>query len=361
MLAQPKVMNVPVPGASAEPAPVVAPVVTPQTVVQQSNVVPAAVIPGEPVVQVTPPVAPAPVVPTPAPVATPVPEPEVKPEPAAVPLPDNFQDVLARLMQSNTPAPVPVQQDNEELLKTKAQNEDLQKQVEAAQKRIADLEKNSTMSDELRQLKEQKEIDDIMASLLENQEWSSIAPTDAQRLIKPVAAMLSRSRSELSSTFEAQLEALKDNVDSRVNGLQEQQVIERLEQTKKRILKAHPDFEKLKDTERYAEIMLAPVEGYGHIRYYQLVDDAFKNGDADYIIGVLDRVKNKNDINDVATVSSPAVAGAGAPLLADDAADGLLTPQGLAELRYAKQSGRITKEQYSAAYNKHREAKKRLP
>ena len=105
--------------------------------------------------------------------------------------------------------------------------------------------------------------------------------------------------------------------------------------------------------------LIAPAIGTAASSVGEFVAAEIKNGNADYIIKVLDTVKQRSslpDISNIASVSSNApVSGAASDANANGES---LTPDQIANYRFKVQTGEMSRDEFRQIMARHREASK---
>lgn len=267
-----------------------------------------------------------------------------------IPLPAGYTDFLSFSPPPSTPpqSPTPVvntfEEDNKKLL---AELEETRKKLEEAQSR-------AQVPEELRALQEERLLENMLSQA--NLEFSSINTDDAKKLLAPIVSTVRKQTADLEEAFKKRLEAQQLQLDSTVNTLNETQKQARVEATRKKILDAHPDLENFQKSEAYHKVMLSPVSGKSDLLVGQLVSAEFQRGNADYIIDLINSIKGAQpNLESIASVSANGIGTTVATSGANDS-DGLLSDEDLANLKFDMQRGVVSREDYSTAMKKHREA-----
>jgi len=309
----------------------------PQTIVSAPN--PAAAS------QVAPAVNPAP---APAPAPQPAPTAQMV-QPSEIPVPDSFIQTVDKLGQLQDTVAPPQPQENPELKSAQEENAKLQKELEELRKAR---ETDAQSLQELQQLRDKKQIDDYLASM---SDLGSINPDDARKLISPLLKRLDTVQSE----NQKKLQEAQSAMDKRLAELDKRNSVNRSNQMYSQIMKAHPDLQELQKSQAYKDVMMSPVQAGSAITVGELVTAELRNGNADYVIKVLDTVKQRNavpNINQIASVgASSSVAGATGGV--DNSGD-RLTPEQISDLRYKVQIGEMSRDEFRQIMARHREASK---
>jgi len=229
----------------------------------------------------------------------------------------------------------------------------LRKELEDTRAELASTKEKVTLSDELQQLQLERELEKMLG---ENaNEFATIAPEDAKRLLTPVVKMVKDSLGSTQNATKKALDAQQKKLDEHVTRLEQERVQAKVASLHKKLLTAHPDLEQLQKSQAYYQTMTAPVDGSG-LTVGQLVAAEFNRGNVDYVINVLNKMKDSQPSLESVAVVSPGSVGS-TPAAKSDAPDGQLSMEELADLKFNFQSGRISREQFSAAMKKHREAR----
>ena len=227
-----------------------------------------------------------------------------------------------------------------------------QANMQAMQQHIAqltsELDEARKLPDEYQRMRDDQELDKLLAQ----QEFSSLDTEDAKRLISPLIQSI-RKQNEQS---EKRVQQYAQAVNQRFDEMAKHEAASRITRTRDKVLKAHPDLEALQQTEAYRKLMLTPLGGNSGILTGQLVAAEFNNGNADYVINVLNQVKQAAapDLMNMVSVGSGSSAVQPAP---QDNSGGAMTPEQLAEARYKRQIGELSANQFRYLMKKHRESK----
>lgn len=305
---------------------------------------------------------PAPVVQSPTPVTPPVSAVSVQ-SPAStqqdsveyvpvtnIQLPNDYADFMytpPSTQQSVAPVQQPAAPTETEAYKN------LQRELDETRNELKKFQSQSYMSPEMQALREQQAIDEMLKTI--DFEYSSVNEDDAKKLIKPIVSTMYKQNQDIQTSFKKQLEETQSRLDNTVNMLQESKLQEQYNATRKKILEKHPDLEKFQKTEAYAKAMMSPVDNAAGLLVGQLLSAEFRRGNADYVIGVLDKIKGTMpNFESIASVSPSGVGMTAAAV--QDEVDGTLTDDEVADLKFAMQSGKISRTEFRTKMNKHREA-----
>lgn len=313
-----------------------------------------AVVNPQPVVQT--PVQP-PVVPSIPPITEPVQTAQNSTEPtltpvASVKLPENYVDALSVVMgHSNTNAHPNLEQQRQ-AAPTHTEPDDnvaLRRELEEARRQ---LEEARRLPDELARMKEEREIEQLLSS--SETEFTTIDKEDAKKLLAPIVRTVREQANRAVKDSEARVQQLEQELQERFRKLDDEKFTARLNKTRDAILKAHPDLESLQKTPAYQQMMMSPIGGNAGLLVGQLVAAEYQRGNADYVINVLNQVKQSvPDLANVASVSPAAATTAPAPAAEEG---GRLTSDQIAQYKFMVQTGQMSREDFRSVMKKHRDA-----
>lgn len=298
--------------------------------------------------QNTPPEAPAaqpPVQPQAQPQAQSAPVPQTVPV-SDIPVPDDFIKSVDNMGKLNVEPQQP--QENPEIKAMREENAKLQKELEELRKAR---ETDSASLAELNKLREKQRVDEYLAGM---DGLNSVNADDARKLVAPLLQQMDKAREDSAK----QLQEARAAIEQRFTEMDKRKAQDKNNQIYSQIIKAHPDLQQLQKTKEYSEVMLSPVQPNSNITVGELVAAELKNGNADYIIKVLDTVKQRTavpNINAVASVSGSATAGAAT---GTDTTGDILTDEQIADLRFKVQTGEISRDEFRTRMARHREASK---
>lgn len=294
--------------------------------------------------------------PDPAPAPAPAPAPQVQTVPAGnVPLPDNFRDLFgtandtgSRPTKPEPPAPTYTEE------QFRQRNAALLAELERTRNELAEARK---LPDELRQLQAERELDTLLQST--GNEFTSIDKEDAKKLLAPVINNMRKQYTQSNQQVESRMQTLEAELHKQVAQIKEHERLERLGRTRDAILKAHPDLEQLQKSPAYQQMMMSPIGDNSGILIGQVVAAEYQQGNADYIISVLNKIKQnsaQNDINAIASVSPSSATPT--PVSTDPAEGNRLTPEQISEYKFKVQTGQMSRNEFRDIMKKHREAQR---
>ena len=290
----------------------------------------------------------------------PVPQPNVQQQAAPQPdvqqvppqdiqVPDDF--IHSVNVMGNTAAQQPQSQpsQNDDLDAMRGENDKLKKELEELRKaREADM----ASLKELNELREKQRVDKYLAEM---DGLGTINGDDARKLVSPLLQRLEQTKADNAK----QLQDVQASIDKRLSELDKRNTQNKVNQMYAKILKAHPDLKQLQRSQAYNDVMTSPVQEGSAITVGEFVAAEIKNGNADYIIKVLDTVKQRSslpDISNIASVSSNApVSGAASDANANGES---LTPDQIANYRFKVQTGEMSRDEFRQIMARHREASK---
>ena len=263
-----------------------------------------------------------------------------------IPVPDDFIKSVDNMGKLNVEPQQP--QESPELKAMREENAKLAKELEELRKAR---ENDSASLAELNKLREKQRIDEYLAGM---DGLNSVNAEDARKLVAPLLQQMDKAREDSAK----QLQEARAAIEQRFTEMDKRKAQDKNNQLYSQIIKAHPDLQQLQKTKEYSEVMLSPVQPNSNITVGELVAAELKNGNADYIIKVLDTVKQRAavpNISAVASVSAGATAGAST---GTDTAGDILTDEQIADLRFKVQTGEISRDEFRARMARHREASK---
>ena len=278
-------------------------------------------------------------------------QPQVKAVPPEdIPVPDDFVNTVNAMGGLNVQTQPQEPQDNAELKAMREENAKLAKELEELRKAR---ESDNASLQELNKLREQQRVEEYLKSL--DGGLNSINGDDARKLVSPLLQQMDSVRKE----GQKQLQEAREAFDKRLSEYDKKSAQDKSNQLYSKIMKAHPDLQQLQRSQAYDDVMTSPVQAGSAITVGELVAAELKNGNADYIIKVLDTVKARTatpDISSVASVSAGTPASAGAS--GEDHSSDILTPEQIADLRFKAQTGEISRDEFRQAMARSREASK---
>ena len=278
------------------------------------------------------------------------PQPDVQQVPPQdIQVPDDF--IHSVNVMGNTAAQQPQSQpsQNDDLDTMRGENDKLKKELEELRKaREADM----ASLKELNELREKQRVDKYLAEM---DGLGTINGDDARKLVSPLLQRLEQTKADNAK----QLQDVQASIDKRLSELDKRNTQNKVNQMYAKILKAHPDLKQLQRSQAYNDVMTSPVQEGSAITVGEFVAAEIKNGNADYIIKVLDTVKQRSslpDISNIASVSSNApVSGAASDANANGES---LTPDQIANYRFKVQTGEMSRDEFRQIMARHREASK---
>ena len=278
------------------------------------------------------------------------PQPDVQQVPPQdIQVPDDF--IHSVNVMGNTAAQQSQSQpsQNDDLDAMRGENDKLKKELEELRKaREADM----ASLKELNELREKQRVDKYLAEM---DGLGTINGDDARKLVSPLLQRLEQTKADNAK----QLQDVQASIDKRLSELDKRNTQNKVNQMYAKILKAHPDLKQLQRSQAYNDVMTSPVQEGSAITVGEFVAAEIKNGNADYIIKVLDTVKQRSslpDISNIASVSSNApVSGAASDANANGES---LTPDQIANYRFKVQTGEMSRDEFRQIMARHREASK---
>lgn len=278
------------------------------------------------------------------------PQPDVQQVPPQdIQVPDDF--IHSVNVMGNTAAQQSQSQpsQNDDLDTMRGENDKLKKELEELRKaREADM----ASLKELNELREKQRVDKYLAEM---DGLGTINGDDARKLVSPLLQRLEQTKADNAK----QLQDVQASIDKRLSELDKRNTQNKVNQMYAKILKAHPDLKQLQRSQAYNDVMTSPVQEGSAITVGEFVAAEIKNGNADYIIKVLDTVKQRSslpDISNIASVSSNApVSGAASDANANGES---LTPDQIANYRFKVQTGEMSRDEFRQIMARHREASK---
>lgn len=293
----------------------------------------------------------APVVP--APVVDP---PVVKYVPAqSIEVPDAYKDIL----NTDTyiqPREVPA-------ANTGPTAEELRKQFEEEKKQLlAQFEEEkkgwaerNRIPEDLLELQLDRELDETIKNA--QIDTLGIDPQVFKQVLKPIVTATKRQSEEAANRLREERESYAKRVDEKLQEVDNYENQRKLDSTRRKILKAHPDIEDFQKSKIYIDAMNSSVAG-SSLKLGQVVGAEFKQGNADSIIKILQQIKDSApSLEDIAGISggSGATGSTGGAVVEEFAG---YSDEELRELVFKLNTKLITRAQYNEHMEKHRAAKK---
>lgn len=195
------------------------------------------------------------------------------------------------------------------------------------------------------------EKDKLIDKMIDEQGFDSISKDDARRLLNPILDGMRKQNAALGQALSAQY-------NNSVKQYQEMTAKREKEQYNRfadKIRKKYPDLAKLQQTQAYVDVMTAPVAAGSDVTVGQLVAQEYKKKNYKYINNVLKQVRDR--INSVPDISANAVVGGNAPSQGSGSTEARpLSDSEMSDLRFKLQNRQISRQEFSDALKRHREA-----
>ena len=195
------------------------------------------------------------------------------------------------------------------------------------------------------------EKDKLIDKMIDEQGFDSISKDDARRLLNPILDGMRKQNAALGQALSAQYS-------NSVKQYQEMTAKREKEQYSRfadKIRKKFPDLAKLQQTQAYVDVMRAPVAAGSDVTVGQLVAQEYKKKNYKYINNVLKQVRDR--INSVPDISANAVVGGNAPSQGSGSTEARpLSDSEMSDLRFKLQNRQISRQEFSDALKRHREA-----
>ena len=195
------------------------------------------------------------------------------------------------------------------------------------------------------------EKDKLIDKMIDEQGFDSISKDDARRLLNPILDGMRKQNAALGQALSAQY----SNSVKQYQELTQKREKEQYNQFANKIRKKFPDLAKLQQTQAYVDIMTAPVAAGSDVTVGQLVAQEYKKKNYKYINNVLKQVRDR--INSVPDISANAVVGGNAPSQGSGSTEARpLSDSEMSDLRFKLQNRQISRQEFSDALKRHREA-----
>lgn len=195
------------------------------------------------------------------------------------------------------------------------------------------------------------EKDKLIDKMIDEQGFDSISKDDARRLLNPILDGMRKQNAALGQALSAQYS-------NSVKQYQEMTKKREKEQYKRfadKIRKKFPDLPQLQETQAYVDVMTAPVAAGSDVTVGDLVYQEFNKKNYKYINNVLKQVRDR--INSVPDISANAVVGGNAPSQGSGSTEARpLSDSEMSDLRFKLQNRQISRQEFSDALKRHREA-----
>ena len=195
------------------------------------------------------------------------------------------------------------------------------------------------------------EKDKLIDRMIDEQGFDSISKDDARRLLNPILDGMRKQNAALGQALSAQY----SNSVKQYQEMAKKRDAEQYNHFANKIRKKYPDLAKLQQTQAYVDIMTAPVAAGSDITVGQLVAQEYKKKNYKYINNVLKQVRDR--INSVPDISANAVVGGNAPSQGSGSTEARpLSDSEMSDLRFKLQNRQISRQEFSDALKRHREA-----
>ena len=195
------------------------------------------------------------------------------------------------------------------------------------------------------------EKDKLIDKMIDEQGFDSISKDDARRLLNPILDGMRKQNAALGQALSAQY----NNSVKQYQEMAKKRDAEQYNHFADKIRKKYPDLAKLQQTQAYVDIMTAPVAAGSDITVGQLVAQEYKKKNYKYINNVLKQVRDR--INSVPDISANAVVGGNAPSQGSGSTEARpLSDSEMSDLRFKLQNRQISRQEFSDALKRHREA-----
>lgn len=195
------------------------------------------------------------------------------------------------------------------------------------------------------------EKDKLIDKMIDEQGFDSISKDDARRLLNPIFDGMRKQNAALGQALSAQY----NNSVKQYQEMTQKREKEQYNRFADKIRKKFPDLPQLQETQAYVDVMTAPVAAGSDVTVGQLVAQEFKKKNYKYINNVLKQVRDR--INSVPDISANAVVGGNAPSQGSGSTEARpLSDSEMSDLRFKLQNRQISRQEFSDALKRHREA-----
>ena len=195
------------------------------------------------------------------------------------------------------------------------------------------------------------EKDKLIDKMIDEQGFDSISKDDARRLLNPILDGMRKQNAALGQALSAQY----NNSVKQYQEMTKKRDAEQYNRFADKIRKKFPDLAKLQQTQAYVDIMTAPVAAGSDVTVGDLVYQEFNKKNYKYINNVLKQVRDR--INSVPDISANAVVGGNAPSQGSGSTEARpLSDSEMSDLRFKLQNRQISRQEFSDALKRHREA-----
>ena len=195
------------------------------------------------------------------------------------------------------------------------------------------------------------EKDKLIDKMIDEQGFDSISRDDAKRLLNPILDGMRKQNAVLGQALSAQY----SNSVKQYQEMAKKRDAEQYNHFASKIRKKFPDLAQLQQTQAYVDVMTAPVAAGSDVTVGQLVAQEYKKKNYKYINNVLKQVRDR--INSVPDISANAVVGGNAPSQGSGSTEARpLSDSEMSDLRFKLQNRQISRQEFSDALKRHREA-----
>ena len=195
------------------------------------------------------------------------------------------------------------------------------------------------------------EKDKLIDKMIDEQGFDSISKDDARRLLNPILDGMRKQNAALGQALSAQY----NNSVKQYQEMTKKRDAEQYNHFANKIRKKFPDLAQLQQTQAYVDVMTAPVAAGSDVTVGELVAQEFNKKNYKYINNVLKQVRDR--INSVPDISANAVVGGNAPSQGSGSTEARpLSDSEMSDLRFKLQNRQISRQEFSDALKRHREA-----
>lgn len=195
------------------------------------------------------------------------------------------------------------------------------------------------------------EKDKLIDKMIDEQGFDSISKDDARRLLNPILDGMRKQNAALGQALSAQY----NNSVKQYQEMAKKRDAEQYNHFANKIRKKFPDLPQLQETQAYVDVMTAPVAAGSDVTVGDLVYQEFNKKNYKYINNVLKQVRDR--INSVPDISANAVVGGNAPSQGSGSTEARpLSDSEMSDLRFKLQNRQISRQEFSDALKRHREA-----
>lgn len=233
-----------------------------------------------------------------------------------------------------------------------------QKQIDELKQQLEDskreLEKANKLSSDLQDFKDDRDLDELLKTV--GSEFTSIDPEDAKKLLAPVLKAVRQQAVNSTASLNRKLEDQTQHLQSKVQELETAAADRQVRKIRDTVLRAVPDLEELQKTDAYKAAMMAPIAPHSHILTGQLVAAELERGNTDYVIGVLNRIKQGQPQAESVASVSPSSTGTAQPAAPTGDSDGVLSDDEIADMITQVRMRQMSRQDFQEKMKKHRAA-----